>query len=499
MSTGIPASVAGDARRAGTHRFPGIGETRLVPLGIAVVVGLLLWLIPVPSGLAPNAWHLVAVFVATIVAIIGKAAPMGSISIMAMAVCAASRILAPGSTSDSISAALSGFSNSTIWLIVSAFFIARAVIKSGLGERLAYFFVRIFGRSALGLAYGLGLADLVLSPAIPSNTARSGGVVYPIMRSVIRTTSADPDDPEACQQIGSYLTLATYNLDLAASVVFLTGAAPNAMGVRLAAASGADALSWGGWFLAASVPGLLGFVAVPLILHVIFPPAVRHTPEAPAEAARRLRELGPLSGGERMTLGAFVLIIVLWVIGDRLMSATTVALIGLGVLLLTGALTWDDMKSEKSAWDTLTWFAALVMMGTYLNELGFIGWFGDLVREPLGGLSPAVAFVALALVYAVSHYMFASGTAHAASMFGVFFGVGTALGLPSVPLIILLSGIPTLMGCLTHYGNGPAPLFFGTGYVRIGQWWRNGLIIGIVHMVIWLTVGTAWWHLVGVW
>lgn len=271
------------------------------------------------------------------------------------------------------------------------------------------------------------------------------------------------------------------------------------MGVRLAAAAGADTPSWGGWFLAACVPGLLGFLVVPLILHVIFPPGVRRTPEAPAQAARRLHELGPLSGEERVTLGVFVLTIALWVVGDRLMSATTVALIGLGMLLLTGALTWDDMKSEKSAWDTLTWFAALVMMGSQLNELGFISWFGDLVKGPLGGLNPSVAFIALSLVYALSHYMFASGTAHAASMFSVFFGVGTALGLPPVPLIVLLSGIPTLMGCLTHYGNGPAPLFFGTGYVTIGHWWRSGLVIGIVHMVIWLTIGTAWWHLIGAW
>lgn len=499
MSIGIPVSAAGDAHEHRTRRAPAIGEVRLMPLAVATAVGLAVWIIPTPSGLAPNAWHLAAVFVATIIAIIGKAAPMGSVAVVAMAVCAASRVLAPGSTSKSVSAALSGFSNPTIWLIVSAFFIARAVIKSGLGERLAYFFVRIFGRSTLGLAYGLGLADLVLSPAIPSNTARAGGVVYPIMRSIIRATSADPDDPESCRRIGSYLAITAYNLDLAASVVFFTGAAPNAMGVRLAAAAGADTPSWGGWFLAACVPGLLGFLVVPLILHVIFPPGVRRTPEAPAQAARRLHELGPLSGEERVTLGVFVLTIALWVVGDRLMSATTVALIGLGMLLLTGALTWDDMKSEKSAWDTLTWFAALVMMGSQLNELGFISWFGDLVKGPLGGLSPSVAFIALSLVYALSHYMFASGTAHAASMFSVFFGVGTALGLPPVPLIVLLSGIPTLMGCLTHYGNGPAPLFFGTGYMTIGHWWRSGLVIGIVHMVIWLTIGTAWWHLIGAW
>lgn len=481
------------------NRVFGIGEVHLVPLTVSVGVGICLWLVPTPSGLAPNAWHLMSIFVATIIGIVGKAAPMGSLSIAAIALCASSRVLAPGDTGESITASLSGFSNSTIWLIVSAFFIARSVISSGLGERLAYLFIRIFGRNSLGLAYGLGLADLTLSPAIPSNTARAGGVVYPIMKSIISTSGGKPSDPSTHRSLASYLTLTTYNLDLAASVIFFTGAAPNAMGVKLAEAANVPALSWGGWFMVACVPGLLGFVLVPIILHRIFPPETRKTPEAPRQAAQKLHELGPITRHEWITLSVFVLIIALWIIGDDLMSSTTVAFIGLAALLLTGALTWDQMKSEKAAWDTLVWFSALVMMGTYLNKLGFISWFGSRVKGPLEGLSPTVAFIALVCVYAASHYMFASGTAHAASMFAVFLGIGVALGLPTAPLIVLLSAIPTLMGCLTHYGNGPAPLFFGTGFVSIRDWWRCGLVIGLMHLAIWLTVGTLWWHVIGVW
>ena len=110
------------------------------------------------------------------------------------------------------------------------------------------------------------------------------------------------------------------------------------------------------------------------------------------------------------------------------------------------------------AWNTLTWFAALVMMGTYLNKLGFIGWLGDSTGSMMGGLGTVAAFAALTGVYALTHYLFASGTAHTASMFAVFLGVGLALGLPGVPLTVFLGAIPTLMGCLTHYGNGPSPV-----------------------------------------
>lgn len=478
---------------------PGLGhETRPWALAACLAVGAGVWLVPAPAGLEPHAWHLFAIFLATIVGIIAKAAPMGAPSIVATAVCAATGVLSPdGDSGDRISAALSGFSNSTIWLIVSVFFAARAVISSGLGERLAYLFVKAFGCSTIGLAYGLGLADLVASPAIPSNTARSG-YVYPVMTSVARAFGSVPERPETHRKLGSYLALTTYNLNLAVSVVFFTGAAPNAMSARLAAEAGVD-VDWPGWLLASVVPGLIGVVAVPLVIHALHAPGIRRTPDASAMASRELKRLGPVTAHEWVALAVFLVMIALWMVGDSLMSATTVALLGLGSLLVSGALTWEQMKAERSAWDTLTWFAALVMMGTYLNKLGFIGWLGEHVGSMMGGLGTIAAFAALTGVYALTHYLFASGTAHTASMFAVFLGVGLALGLPGVPLTVFLGAIPTLMGCLTHYGNGPAPLYFGSGYVELGVWWRTGLVVGAVHMVLWLVVGPLWWNVIGVW
>ncbi|MFT0847820.1 anion permease [Actinomycetaceae bacterium L2_0104] len=487
-----PASKAGELARR--------GEVRPIPLAVSIVLGVAIWLVPTPNGLEDNAWHLFAIFFATIVAIIVKAAPMGSLSVVAIALCAGTQVLAPGDTGESISAALSGFSNSTIWLIVSAFFVARAVVKSGLGLRLAYLFVRLFGRSTLGLAYGLGLTDLALSPFIPSNTARAGGIVYPITKSICESSGSLSEDPSTHRKIGSYLALTGYNMDLAVSVIFLTGAAPNAMAVQLAMEQGVS-LTWTGWFLAAAVPGIIGVILVPLILYFTHAPEVKKTPEAPRQAAEKLKELGGITRPEWITLAVFVLIIALWIFGTDILNATTVAFIGLAALLLGGALTWEDMKSEKAAWDTLVWFAALVMMGTYLNTTGFIGWFGDGVGGWMAdqGMSKMLAFVALTAVYALSHYLFASGTAHAASMFAVFLAVGLALGLPGVPLVVFLGAIPTIMGCLTHYGNGPAPIYYGSGYVELKAWWLNGLLIGAMHLVVWLVIGTVWWNVIGVW
>lgn len=481
------------------------GEVRPAVLAVALGVGVVLWFVPHPDACPDNAWHLMAIFVATIVGIIGKAAPMGTLSLLAIGVCGVTRVLAVKGTTDaartgeSITNALSGFSNSVIWLIVLAFFIARGVIKTGLGTRLAYLFVRVFGKNTLGLVYGLGLADLVLAPAIPSNTARAGGVTYPIMKSISENFGSHSDDPSTHRRVGTYMALVGYNVNLVTSVVFLTGTASNPMAQKFLTEATGESLSWTQWFLAASVPGLVCFALVPLLLYVTCPPELKKTPDAPGEAARQLKELGPVSRREWLMIAVFVLLLGMWVAGDDYVNATTAALLGLAVLLLTGVLTFEDVKSEKAAWDTLVWFSALVMMGTYLNQLGFIAWFGTLVKDGMGGMSPALAFVVLVLVYAFSHYMFASGTAHTAAMFSVFLAVGLGFGLPAVPLTVILGASATLMGCLTHYGHGPAPIYFGSDYVPVTTWWKQGLLVGVLFMVVWIGLGSAWWHVIGIW
>lgn len=499
MSTLAPPRPDGSPGVHGVNSFFG-AEVRPVPLALSLTVGLILWFVPVPTGLEPNAWHLLAVFVATIIGIIGKAAPMGTLSILAMALCGGLQILAPGDPGQSIENALSGFGNNTIWLIVSAFFVARSVVNCGLGERLAHQFVRIFGGSTLGLAYGLGLTDLALSPFIPSNTARAGGIIYPVTKAIAESSGSHTEDPSTHRRIGSYLALTGYNMNLAVSVVFFTGAAPNAMAAKLAQSQGVH-VTWGGWLAAAVVPAMIGVLLIPLVIYWLYPPEMKRTPDAPLRARERLRELGPVTRQEWITLGVFVMMIALWIFGASFINATAVAFVGLAILLLLGPLTWSDMKTEKAAWDTLVWFAALVMMGTYLNELGFVGWFGNHVGSWMSGLgiSETMAFLLLAAVYALSHYMFASGTAHAASMFAVFLGVGLALNLPAVPLVVFLGAIPTIFGCLTHYGNGPAPIYYGSGYVELGTWWKVGLVLGLMHMLVWSVAGVAWWHILGVW
>lgn len=464
---------------------------------ITFVIALIIWFIPAPQGVKENAWHLFAIFAATILGIILKAAPMGTMCMMAVAFTALTQVAAPRDAGKSITKALSGFGDKVIWLIGISFFIARGFIKTGLGNRIAFLFIRIFGKSSLGLAYGLGLADMCLAPAIPSNTARGGGIIYPIMKSMAISFDSVPEKPETHRKLGSFLTLNSYYMNLIASSMFLTGTASNPMCQKFAAGFGID-ITWMSWAAAGFVPGLVAFFVVPLVLYKLYPPELKKTGDAPKMAAEKLKEMGPITKNEWLMLLAFFILLGLWIFGGALsIDATTTAFIGLTLLLLTSVLTWEDVKSEKGAWDTIVWFAVLVMMASSLNELGFIGWFSDLIKIKIGGMTWTVAFPVIILVYFFSHYIFASATAHVAAMYAALLGVGIAVGIPPMLLAMMLGFMGSIYGVLTHYGHGPAPVFFGSGYVDLKVWWLRGLEIGIVLLVIYMIVGGLWMKILG--
>ena len=472
-------------------------EINLVNLGITLVVGVALWFCPIPKGVTPEAWHLFAIFVATIFGIILKAAPMGTMCMLAVGLTAGFQLLAPGDPGKSITLSLKGFGDKVIWLIGISFFIARGFIKTGLGNRIAYLFIRTFGKTTLGLAYGIGLADLVLSPAIPSNTARGGGIIYPIMKSTALSFGSDPTKPETNRKLGSFLTLNCYYANLIGSSMFLTGTASNPMCQKFVADMGYS-ITWMSWAQAAIVPGLLSFLLMPLVLYKIYPPELKKTPDAPKIATEKLKEMGKLKISEILMLITFAILLGLWITGDLFkIDATTTAFIGLAILLLSSVLTWEDVKSEKGAWDTIVWFAVLVMMASSLNELGFIKWFSDLIKGELGGMDWHYAFPLIVAVYFFSHYMFASATAHVAAMYAALLAVGISLGVPPLLLAYILGFTGSIYGTLTHYGHGPAPVFFGSGYVELKSWWTYGLIIGVFLMIIYLVAGTIWMGIIG--
>ena len=436
--------------------------------------------------------HLFAIFVATILGIIIRPLPMGAVCIIGVALCAVTGTLTIGD-------ALSGYSEKTLWLIVSAFMFARGFIKTGLGNRIAFFFVRMLGKRTLGLAYGLAATDLVLSPVIPSNTGRAAGVIMPIMRSLARAYDSNPEDGTG-RRIGSFLTITSFQADVVTSAMFLTAMAANPLAQKFAGDFGIK-ITWGSWALAAVVPGLVSLIVVPWVLYKLYPPEIKETPGAVEMAKAKLLEMGSMTRPEWMMTAVFSGVLLLWVFGEKSfgIDGTTAALVGLGLLMATGVLVWRDVLDESNAWDVLIWTGTLIMMAGFLNKLGMIPWFSKVMAGSMGGHGWIFAFLVLGLTYFYAHYFFASMTAHVGAMYAAFLGVAITLGAPPMLAALVLCFFSNLHASMTHYGTGPAAAMFGMGYIPIGTWWRLGLIVSFVNILIWVGIGGAWWKVLGLW
>ncbi|WP_312521955.1 anion permease [Anaerospora sp.] len=458
---------------------------------IVLAIGAAIWFFPVPTGLKPEAWHLVAIFVSTILGFILQPLPIGALAFLSVTFTAFAGVLKPAE-------ALSGFSNGTIWLIVSAFLFAKGFIKTGLGRRIAYLLIHAMGDSTLKLGYTIALSDLIISPATPSNTARAGGILFPIVKSLSSAFQSEPGP--SSRKVGAYLMQTAYQVNTITSAMFMTAMAGNPLIALLAAKTLNITISWGLWALAASVPGILSLIIVPYFLYKFYPPEITRTPEAKAIAAQELKQMGPMSLGEKIVASVFVGALLLWSTSQYTsIDATVVAMLAVSVMLLTKVLEWKDVLDEKGAWDTLIWMGALIGLADYLAKLGFIPWFAKAVGASIAGVPWMQAFIVLLVVYMYAHYGFASLVAHITAMYAAFASVAVAAGAPAYLVALALAFMSNLCMSLTHYAAGPAPILFGAGYVDQATWWKLGFIISIINMLIWVGLGSFWWKVLGLW
>lgn len=483
---------------------------RLIPAAVTTAFLVIMLLLPVPGGLTFNAWALLAIFLTTIVAIVLKVMPIGVIAMMAITVVALTQLTST-SSKGAITDALSSLSNPLIWLIVLSIIVSRGLKKTGLGKRIGLFFISALGRRTVGIGYGLTVCELVLAPFTPSNTARGGAIIHPIMKSIAIALDSDPAKGTE-RKMGTYLALVNIHANTITSGMFITATAPNPLVVDYVArvTNQSFQLSWTTWALCMFLPGFACLLLMPLLLLLLAPPEVKVTPHAIKYARTELKNMGPVSEHEKVVIGTFGALLFLWanvpamIFGPAFtLDPAVVALLGLFVFIITGTIDWDDVLSEKGAWDTLIWFGALVMLAEQLHKTGVISWLANLLRNSIvsAGMSWEWAAMLLILLFVFSHYFFASTTAHISAMMLAFLTVGVALIPPAyvVPFLLMMTACSTIMMTLTHYATGTSPIIFNSGYVALGIWWRVGFIMCIIELFIYATVGILWWKLMGFW
>jgi L-tartrate/succinate antiporter len=471
----------------------------IAPIAVAIIIALL----PPPEGLPQHAWYYFAIFAGVVVALMFEPLPGGAIGLIGvtLVVVLANHVyLSPDQVAkagakwpaEAIRWGLSGFSNTTVWLIFGAFMFALGYEKTGLGRRIALMLVKVMGRRTLTLGYAVAFTDLLLAPFTPSNTARSGGTLFPVIKNLPALYDSKPNDPSA-RRIGGYLMWTALAVTCVTSSMFLTALAPNLLALELAQKTAKVDISWMQWFVAFAPVGILLLVAVPLIGYFVYPPEVKQGDEVPSWAANELVRLGGLSRREFILGVLVVLALALWIFGGAYVDATTAALIVISLMMITGVVTWDDITANKQAWNTLAWFATLVALADGLNRVGFVKWFAGLVGGYMTGFSPMTAMILLVAVFFLTHYMFASITAHVTALLPVMLTVGSTVpGLPMPQFTMLLLLTLGIMGILTPYATGPSPVYYGSGYIPSGKFWQLGAIFGVIFIVTLLVIGVPW-------
>ena len=468
---------------------PDPGRNMWWKAGLPLAVGLLLWALPVPEGLAPAAWHMFAIFVATIIGILTQPLPSGALMLVALTIAIFTGTLTEAK-------ALSGFASGTPWLIFCAYVLSLGFVKSGLGRRIAYRLLSMFGGSSLGIAYSLGVADLVMAPAMPSVTARSGGIIFPIARSINEVLGSGPGP--SGKRIGDFLTMVCFQFTPITGAMFLTGMAANPLVQKLAKDSLQVDISWGGWFLAAVAPAMVCFIVMPLFVYKVLDPELKRTPEAKELGCRSLAEIGAMSAVEKKVGIGFLLALVGW--GTSLLTGLSATTVGLGLvayLFVTRAVDWKDLLKDHSAWDTLIWFGAIISLAGGLNDLGFITWMTAQLSGSVQGFGWMASFIALGVIYIYVHYAFATASGHVAALYVPFASVAIAAGAPPMMVAICFGIFSNLMWGNTEYGGGPGPLYFAQGYFERPRFYTINFFVVTLNVLITFVVGMAWWKMIG--
>lgn len=461
--------------------------------GLAALVVLYLLIahvIPAPATITPQGWKQTAIFICVIAGMVSEPIHASALVLIGLTAWSA--------TGTPIAEVLGGYAQPSVWLVIVAMLIARMMLDCGLARRIALVFVRLVGKTSLGVAYALQMTDVTLASGVPSITARSAGMVLPVARSIAELFDSRPDHTRT--RLGAYLVAAMYQGSAVACAMFITGQASNLLGANLALKLTGIQVTAPSWFMAAIVPGLLSCLVVPWITSRVLRPEVTYTPEAPAFARNELKKMGPLTQSEWITLVVFVGVGVTWLttVWHRI-DPTLVALSGLAILLVTGTMTWQTAAAERSAWDVFVWYGGMLRMGELLNNTGSTKVFAEFIAGLFGGIPWVIVLLAILIIFFYAHYFFASITAHMLAMFPPFVAVLIGIGVPPLLAVYSLLCLANLTAGLTHYGTTTGPILFGTGYVTRGEWWKVGLYVSIANVVIWLTAGFAWWRFLGFW
>ena len=272
--------------------------------------------------------------------------------------------------------------------------------------------------------------------------------------------------------------------------MFVTALAPNLFAIELARKAARIDLTWTDWAVGFLPVGVPLFVALPWLVYRVYPPEITSSVEVPRWAEQELANLGAITLNEAAMAALAAGALALWIGGAGFIDPAMVALVAISLMIVLSLVSWDDIIANRAGWNVLVSFATLLTMAEGLSKAGVIDWIGRGAAAMVAGYPPLVVLVTFVILFFVLHYMFASLTAHATALLPVMLATGIAVpGMPARPFAMLMVFSLGLMGVLTPYATGPAPVYFGSGYIPRRDFLRLGLIFGLIFLGALFVIG----------
>lgn len=486
-----------------------------------LLVALCVYAFPVPEGLSPTAWLYLALFTSVILGTILGPLPPSLVSLLGLLAACLLRIGPPGSlepisdsfipmgdisSSQAVRWALSGFSSPFIWLIFTMFMIGTAYEKTGLGTRVGLFLIQRCGKSTLGLGYAVALTEGLLAPFLLSSTARSAGIVYPLVMGIPPLLNSSPEQEP--RKIGAYLVWVAFAASCVSSSLFLTAFLPNMMALdalqrsSLSMAATLAPMNCKDWLLFSAPAGGLLLLLTPLLAYWFYPPTLKyHEGVVPLE-----KRLGlPQFSGKKQACLALItgVALGLWSVGETFgLDALMTSLCILFLLLVCRTLSWEDVIGHKKAWNTMLWMGAMLTLTGGLEQLDIFDYCVSRSSFFMSGVAPTMFSLGLMIVFFLAHYLVTGGELQASVLFPLVLAV--AAGMPDITpaqlteLILVLCFSLGVMGVLTPYGTGQGSVWLASGYVKNGEFWFLGAVFGAIYLAGILFVMVPWLRLSGI-
>ncbi|MCI6713381.1 MAG: anion permease [Lachnospiraceae bacterium] len=325
---------------------------------------------------------------------------------------------------DTFSGIFSAFSNTTVWLLIGVLPLSVVISKSGLMKRIALHVLKLFPNTYQGQLLALTTAGIVISPMIPSITAKAS-ILAPF---AIEAAEEMKFTKKSKGMMG--LFMAVYLMGAVSGHVFYSGSMNVFIMLGLLPADMQNEFTWGNWLMSTFIWGLCIYIIGFIVMRIIYKPEnVQYMPSD--YIANRIREMGPMTAEEKKVAIVLGITLLGWITKSlHGISEAAIAIIAYFLLTLMGVTKKRDFRGGV-AWDMIIFIGGLMSMATLMSNLGIDTWIAEKMAPIISPMliNEYVFIISLSVLVAISRYFIVSAVSAVSLFYIVFAGPAQSIGI----------------------------------------------------------------------